>query len=336
MPKRPRQKSLFGPEQGREARVESRESEGSLPALGSPLSTLDSPLATQDEPPPESLQGQTVYVIDAHSLIHQLFHAMPEMTSPQGEPVGAVFGFARDIFSLLESKRPDYLFCAFDLPGKTFRHQLYEQYKGQRPEMDPDLVPQIAAIRRMLDAMGIPALACESFEADDMLATVARLVDQRGGECYLVTGDKDCRQLITDRVKVYNIRKDAVFDREALKAAWGIAPGAGGRFPGPGGRCDRQRPRRAAGRSQARPAAPGEIRDAGERLRARPRGLRREAAAEPDRRPPAGPLEPRAGQAGHQRAVRDPVDERPDAARGSHAVAGHVPPLRISQPGRPG
>jgi DNA polymerase-1 len=157
-------------------------------------------------------------------LIHQVFHALPEMTSPQGEPVGAVFGFARDLFYLLEQKRPDYLFCAFDLPGKTFRHQLYEQYKGHRPEMDVDLAPQFGNIRKVVEAMGIPALGLESFEADDVLATVARLTGERGGQCFLVTADKDCRQLITDQVLVYNIRKDQVIDREALKADWGIAP----------------------------------------------------------------------------------------------------------------
>jgi len=165
-----------------------------------------------------------VYVVDAHSLIHQVFHALPEMTSPAGEPVGAVFGFARDIFYLLETKAPDYLFCAFDLPGKTFRHGLFDQYKVNRPEMHVDLVPQIASIRQFLDAMGVACLGCESYEADDILATIARVTNELEGECYLVTGDKDCRQLITDRVKLYNIRKDQVLDREGLKAEWGITP----------------------------------------------------------------------------------------------------------------
>ena len=81
------------------------------------------------------------------------------MTSPRGEPVGAVFGFTRDLLYLLEEKRPDYLFCAFDLPGKTFRHAMYDEYKIQRAEMHEDLVPQIPAIRRVIAALGIPALA---------------------------------------------------------------------------------------------------------------------------------------------------------------------------------
>ncbi len=163
-------------------------------------------------------------MIDSHSLIYQVFHALPEMTSPRGEPVGAVFGFTRDLLYLLEEKKPDYLICAFDLPGKTFRHLMYEEYKIQRTEMPDDLIPQFPAIRRVIAALGIPALDCESYEADDVLATVARRTDRLGGQCFLVTGDKDCRQLISERVKVYNIRKNEIYDEEKLLADWGILP----------------------------------------------------------------------------------------------------------------
>ncbi len=174
-------------------------------------------------PPPESLAGQSVWVIDSHSLIYQVFHAVRDLTV-RGEPVGAVFGFTRDLLYLLEEKKPDYLFCAFDLPGKTFRHAIYDQYKIHRKEMPEELVPQIGSIHRMVRALGIPALGRESFEADDVLAAMARVTDELGGECLLVTGDKDCRQLITDRVKMYNIRKDQVYDRDALRDDWGIRP----------------------------------------------------------------------------------------------------------------
>ena len=85
-----------------------------------------------------------------------------------------MFGFTRDLLYLLEEKRPDYLFCAFDLPGGTFRHVVYGQYKEQRAEMPSALVPQIPSIRRVLAALGIPALDRQSYEADDILATVAR------------------------------------------------------------------------------------------------------------------------------------------------------------------
>ena len=180
--------------------------------------------AETPSPQPESLAGQTVWVVDAHSLIHQVFHAIPDMTSPSGQPVNAVYGFTRDLLYLLESKQPDFLFCAFDLPGKTFRHDLYEQYKAGRPDMHEDLVPQINFVHRMVDALGIPLLAHAGFEADDIVATVARLTDELGGRCFIVSGDKDCRQLITERVKLYNIRKNEVIDREVLRQEWGVAP----------------------------------------------------------------------------------------------------------------
>jgi DNA polymerase-1 len=162
--------------------------------------------------------------VDAHSLIFQVFHALPEMSSPRGEQVGAVYGFVRDMLYLIEEKKPDALICAFDLSGPTFRSGLYEAYKAERGEMPEELPPQIEKIERVLEALGIPVITCESFEADDVLATLARICDEAGANCYIVTGDKDCRQLITDRVAVYNIRKNQVFDATALREDWGIGP----------------------------------------------------------------------------------------------------------------
>ena len=180
--------------------------------------------STSDEPQPDSLAGWTIYAVDAHSLIFQVFHALPEMTSPSGEPVGAVYGFVRDLLQLIELRRPDALLCAFDLPGGTFRNELFDGYKADRGEMPEDLKSQIPKIREVLAALGIPVLDSPGFEADDVLATVAKMCDQLGGECLVVTGDKDCRQLITDRVSVYNIRKNLVYDATALDADWGIRP----------------------------------------------------------------------------------------------------------------
>ena len=174
--------------------------------------------------PPETLAGETVYIVDAHALIYQVFHAMPAMTGPQGQPVGAIHGFIRDMVALLEEKQPNYLFCAFDSPGPTFRHEQYDQYKINREAMPDDLRVQIPGIQEMLAAMETPVLKLPGFEADDILATLARQVDELGGEAYLVTNDKDCRQLITSRVSMYNIRKDSLFDAEALLADWGIRP----------------------------------------------------------------------------------------------------------------
>lgn len=176
------------------------------------------------QPQPVDVKGWQVYVVDAHSLIFQVFHALPEMSSPRGEHVGAVFGFVRDLLYLIEEKQPDALICAFDRPGPTFRDALFDRYKADRGEMPDELVGQIPKIERVLEAMAIPVLSSEGYEADDVLATVARICDEAGANCFLVTGDKDCRQLITDRVAVYNIRKDQVFDAAALRQEWGIEP----------------------------------------------------------------------------------------------------------------
>jgi DNA polymerase-1 len=174
--------------------------------------------------PEETIAGQSVWLVDAHSLIFQVFHAIPEMTSPQGEPVSAVFGFTRDMLFLLEQKRPDVLVCAFDASGPTFRHDRYEAYKADRGEMPDELRSQIPKIMSVLEAMRIPVLSQVGFEADDILATLACQCHEQGARCYVVTGDKDCRQMITDRVSVYNIRKDYVFDAAGLDAEWGIRP----------------------------------------------------------------------------------------------------------------
>src|SRR5215471_911114 len=171
-----------------------------------------------------SLSGQTVYVVDSHSLIYQVFHALPEMSGPSGQPVGAVQGFVRDLLDLIEVRQADYLICAFDEGERTFRHEIYEQYKAERDEMPADLQLQMPVIRRFVGALGIMSLSIEGYEADDILATIARQVDAAGGHCLLVTNDKDCRQLITDRVQLYNIRKNEIFDAVALMATWGIRP----------------------------------------------------------------------------------------------------------------
>ncbi len=192
------------------------------PIKGPPAAPV--PVGLERFVPPASLAGQSVWVVDANSLIFQVFHAIPEMTSPRGEPVSAVYGFTRDMLFLLETKKPDYLLVAFDGHEPTFRHAMYEAYKGTRSEMPVDLIPQFEPIRRLLAGLNVPILECETYEADDILATIAHEVHERDGCCYLVTGDKDIRQLITDRVKVYNIRKDLVYGAAELLADWGVRP----------------------------------------------------------------------------------------------------------------
>lgn len=182
------------------------------------------PTAGRDAAAASDLSGKTVYAVDANNLIFEAFYALPEMQSPRGEHVGAVFGLTRDLLFLLEQRRPDYLFFAFDLPTPTFRHDLFPDYKGDRQEIPPDLAPQFEKIYRVLDAFGLPPATCEGFEADDVMATLARASETAGAKCLLVSRDKDLRQLLSDQVQIYRIRKNEVFDAAALAEEWKIRP----------------------------------------------------------------------------------------------------------------
>jgi DNA polymerase-1 len=170
------------------------------------------------------LSGKTVWVIDLFSRIYQLFHALPEMTAPDGTPVSAVFGLTRDLLDIIETKQPDYLLCGSDAPGPTFRHDEFADYKATRAEMPADLVPQLPLIRRLLELVGVPCLELAGFEADDILATLAHQTAAAGGDCVLVTSDKDARQLLGPHVRLLNLRNNALLGEPELLAEWGIRP----------------------------------------------------------------------------------------------------------------
>jgi len=167
---------------------------------------------------------ETLFLVDAHSLIFQVFHAIPEMSSASGLPTNALFGFTRDMLYLRTEKKPDYLVCAFDLPGPTFRSDLYADYKAHREAPPVDLVSQIPLIHEMLSALRIPELSVPGYEADDILATLARAGARRDLNVFVCTNDKDCRQLIDGRVQLFNLRKHAIFGRDELAADWSISP----------------------------------------------------------------------------------------------------------------
>jgi len=164
------------------------------------------------------------YVLDAYSLIFQVFHAIPEMTGPSGQPTQAVFGIFRDILNLIRDRKPDYLAAAFDGPGPVFRHDIYPDYKANRKEMPDELVPQIPIIRRVFDGFRVPVLIEPGMEADDLIATLTRRCEERGLDVIIVTADKDARQLIGENVRLLNLRKNKLIDADALNAEWGIRP----------------------------------------------------------------------------------------------------------------
>jgi DNA polymerase-1 len=146
------------------------------------------------------------------------------MTAPDGTPVSVLFGLTRDLLDIVEKKKPDYLVCAMDPPGPTFRHEKFADYKANRAEMPADLVPQIPLVRRLLEAFGIPCLEVPGYEADDVLATIAVRTVAAGGDCTIATSDKDARQLLGPHVTLLNLRTNQPLGTEELMAEWSIRP----------------------------------------------------------------------------------------------------------------
>jgi DNA polymerase-1 len=166
----------------------------------------------------------TLYLLDSHALIYQMFHAIPAMSAPDGRPVNAVFGVTRDLLTIADEVKPTYLLSTFDTPEPTFRNEIFPEYKAHREPPPPDLCLQIPIVHSVLEAMNLPILAIPGYEADDIMATVATAAAERGIDVTLCTTDKDCRQLLSDRIKMLNLRKKTVMDRAALLADWGITP----------------------------------------------------------------------------------------------------------------
>ena len=171
-----------------------------------------------------------LYILDAYSLIFQVYHATTNregrstMHSPSQEPTNAVHGVFRDLLNLIRDRKPDYLAAAFDGAGPVFRSEILPEYKAQRGPMPSDLVPQIAVIRRVYEGFNVPVLLHEGAEADDIIATLARRAAERGLDVVICTADKDARQLLTDHIKIYNLRKKEFLDEAGLMADWGVRP----------------------------------------------------------------------------------------------------------------
>ncbi len=167
---------------------------------------------------------ETLFLVDGHALVFQLFHAIAPMTAPDGRPTNIVFGFARDLFYIREEVKPSYLIYAFDRAEPTFRSALAPNYKAHRPPPPDDLLAQEPMIRQLLAAFRVPILDCAGYEADDVIATVATQAADLGMEVIICTTDKDIRQLIDDHVRMFNLRKRTYLDRRALHDDWGVHP----------------------------------------------------------------------------------------------------------------
>ena len=168
---------------------------------------------------------KTLLLVDGSSYLYRAFHALPDLRNAAGEPTGAIYGVLNMLRKLLADYRADYLACVFDARGRTFRDDLYDKYKANRPPMPDDLGSQVEPLLAAIRAWGWPLLQIEGVEADDVIATLAREADKRGLRCVISTGDKDLAQLVSERVMLVNTMSNERLDPEGVRAKFGVPPG---------------------------------------------------------------------------------------------------------------
>lgn len=176
----------------------------------------------------ENKEKKTLFLLDGHSITHRAFYALPLLTNDKGEYTNAVFGFIRMLFSLTDEWEPDRMIVAFDKKAPTFRHEEYEDYKANRKKMPDELSPQIPMLQETLKKLKIPITAKEGYEADDLLGTLSRQAAEEGYMVYIVTGDRDALQLVTENIKVMYTRKGlsdlVLYDLEKVKEKYELPP----------------------------------------------------------------------------------------------------------------
>ncbi|MDD5680547.1 MAG: DNA polymerase I [Candidatus Omnitrophica bacterium] len=166
-----------------------------------------------------------LFLIDGNSFCYRAFYAIRELANSHGEPTNAVYGFISMLRKMVKDEKPDYLAITFDLKGPTFRHKKYEEYKIHRKPMPDALIAQMPVIKDVVRAYNIPIFEKEGFEADDIIATIARKLAGKSLDVYIVTGDKDALQLVNPHIKVYSTHKEGlVYDEEKVRERYGVGP----------------------------------------------------------------------------------------------------------------
>ncbi|WP_449246238.1 DNA polymerase I [Desulfarculus baarsii] len=166
----------------------------------------------------------TIFLLDASGYIHRAFHAVKGLATSDGVPTGAVFGFVNMLLKVLAEARPSHLAVVYDAKGPTFRHQIFPAYKANRPPMDPALKAQLPLVRQLVTALCLPAVEMEGFEADDLMATLARQAREQGFEVVLVSADKDLLQLVGPGVSLWDTMKDLRLGPEEVRQKTGLPP----------------------------------------------------------------------------------------------------------------
>ena len=163
-------------------------------------------------------------LVDGSSYLYRAFHAFPPLTNAAGEPTGAMYGVLNMLKSLISQVQPTHIAVVFDAKGKTFRDEMFEQYKSHRPPMPDDLRKQIQPLHDMIRALGIPLLVVEGVEADDVIGTLALQASRLGKKVLISTGDKDMAQLVDDNIMLINTMNNSLLDREGVIEKYGIPP----------------------------------------------------------------------------------------------------------------
>jgi len=173
-------------------------------------------------------RDRTVYLIDGSAQVHRAFFAIRGLATSRGLPTGGVYGFTTMLRKLYQDEDPEWVGISFDLPGATFRHQQYKEYKATRRRMDDDLAVQLPYVSRVCEAFGLPRLDVQGYEADDVIATLARQAVEQGYKVVVVSGDKDLLQLVTDDVLVLNPGREGsgatLYDRKTVEEKFGVPP----------------------------------------------------------------------------------------------------------------
>ncbi len=166
----------------------------------------------------------TVLLIDGSNYLFRAFHALPPLATSRGEPTGAIKGFNGMLKTVFDIVKPDFAACVFDAPGKNFRHEIYPEYKANRPPMPDELRVQIAPIFELITLKGIPLLQIPGVEADDVLATLARRAEAGGMQAVIATGDKDLAQMVSENITLINTMSRTRYDREGVFEKYGVYP----------------------------------------------------------------------------------------------------------------
>ena len=183
------------------------------------------PASTSESAKPLMGNNERPFVlVDGSSYLYRAYHALPAFTSSKGEPTGAVLGVLNMLYKLLDDFEPERIAVIFDAPGKTFRDDLYKDYKANRPPMPEDLRPQIEPLLEVIKAIGIPVLKITGVEADDVIGTLATQASKAGITTLIFTSDKDMAQLVDNKVTLVNTMNDTKMNTDGIRKKFGVSP----------------------------------------------------------------------------------------------------------------